>query len=225
MFNAIANMIIKAADNINRGVENASEAGEGNNGQTYQSNVGKGLNDTTKKVAETVSENKTEKSDDTKTEEAPAQQSKPAEVKGPGSNGINPSIGGGLDIGGGLGGSEEQTQDVSQEVSSDERLKRIFGENAPIDCFAKINAIQFEYNDKAKEIHPDGENGVDNDPHLGVKAQDLADNPMTASTVSKDADGYLQVNPSELTMANTAVISEICKHLKVIEKILGVKVD
>ena len=36
MWNAISNMIIKAADNMNRGVENAGEAGDGNNGQNYQ---------------------------------------------------------------------------------------------------------------------------------------------------------------------------------------------
>ena len=36
MWNAIANMIIKAADNMQRGVENSTTAGEGNNGQNYQ---------------------------------------------------------------------------------------------------------------------------------------------------------------------------------------------
>ena len=36
MWNAIAQTIIKATDNMNRGVENASKAGEGNNGQSYQ---------------------------------------------------------------------------------------------------------------------------------------------------------------------------------------------
>lgn len=109
--------------------------------------------------------------------------------------------------------------------SSDERLKRIFGDDEDaIKCFAKIDAIKFEYNDKAKEIHPNGEHQVDDDPHYGVKAQDLLKNPLTASTVEKDESGYLAVNTPELTMANSAVISEICKRLEIIEKVLGIKV-
>jgi hypothetical protein len=109
--------------------------------------------------------------------------------------------------------------------TSDERLKRIFGDDEDaIKCFAKIDAIKFEYNDKAKEIHPNGEHQVDDDPHYGVKAQDLLKNPLTASTVEKDESGYLAVNTPELTMANSAVISEICKRLEIIEKVLGIKV-
>lgn len=109
--------------------------------------------------------------------------------------------------------------------TSDERLKNIFGDNEDaIKAFAKIDSIQFVYNDKAKEIHPGEENGVDGDVHYGVKAQDLEKNPLTASAVSEDASGYKQVDPAELTMANSAVISDICKRLLMIEKVLGIKV-
>lgn len=109
---------------------------------------------------------------------------------------------------------------------SDERLKRIFGDNEDaIKAFSKINAIKFEYNDKAKELYPEGEKNVDSDPHYGVKAQDLQKNPYTASTVQTDPNtGYLNVNTQELTMANSAVISDICKRLLAIENILGIKV-
>jgi hypothetical protein len=109
---------------------------------------------------------------------------------------------------------------------SDERLKRIFGDNEDaIKAFSKIDSIKFEYNDKAKKLYPEGEKNVDSDPHYGVKAQDLQKNPYTASTVQEDPDtGYLNVNTQELTMANSAVISDICKRLLAIEKILGVKV-
>jgi len=109
---------------------------------------------------------------------------------------------------------------------SDERLKRIFGDNEDaIKAFAKIDAIKFQYNDKAKELYPEGEKNVDSDPHYGVKAQDLQKNPYTASTVKEDPDtGYLNVNTQELTMANSAVISDICKRLLAIEKVLGIKV-
>ena len=110
--------------------------------------------------------------------------------------------------------------------SSDERLKNIFGDNEDaIKAFAKINAIEFTYNDKAKEI-PNGEsNGVDDDKHFGVKAQELAENPLTESAVKKDPlSEYLEVDTKELTMANTAIISEICKRILILEKVLGIKV-
>ena len=42
-----------------------------------------------------------------------------------------------------------------KDTVSDERLKRIFGDNPDaIEAFAKLDSIQFTYNDKAKEIHP-----------------------------------------------------------------------
>lgn len=112
------------------------------------------------------------------------------------------------------------------DSASDERLKNIFGDNEDaIKCFAKINAIKFTYNDKAKEI-PDGENkGIDNDPHYGVKAQEIAENPLTASAVKRDPiSDYLTIDIKELTTANTAIISEICKRILIIEKLLGIKV-
>lgn len=112
------------------------------------------------------------------------------------------------------------------DAASDERLKRIFGDNEDaIKCFANINAIKFTYNDKAHDIPGSEDKGVDNDPHYGVKAQELAENPLTESAVSKDPiSEYLQVDTKELTMANTAIISEICKRILIIEKVLGIKV-
>ena len=112
------------------------------------------------------------------------------------------------------------------DVASDERLKNIFGDNEDaIKCFARLNAIKFVYNDKAHDI-PGGENkGVDDDPHYGIKAQELAQNPLTESAVSRDPiSDYLQIDTKELTAANTAIISEICKRILVIEKVLGIKV-
>jgi hypothetical protein len=129
-------------------------------------------------------------------------------------------------IGGDKGeGGDDNGTDENKIDDSDERLKNIFGDNGDaIKAFAKIKAIQFTYNDKAREIHPNGEYEVDSDPHYGVKAQDLAENPFTASAVEKDDKGYLAVNANELTMANSAVISEICKRIEIIEKVLGIKV-
>ena len=151
--------------------------------------------------------------------------------------------GGGMNMGamsklmGSFGGGSEGAGDVASNVdagdmadaadtSSDERLKRIFGDNEDaIKCFANINAIKFTYNDKAHDIPGSEDKGVDNDPHYGVKAQELAENPLTESAVSKDPiSEYLQVDTKELTMANTAIISEICKRILIIEKVLGIKV-
>lgn len=112
------------------------------------------------------------------------------------------------------------------EAASDERLKNIFGDNEDaIKCFARINAIEFTYNDKAKDIPGGEEKGIDDDAHYGVKAQEIAANPLTASAVKKDPlSDYLTIDVKELTTANTAIISEICKRILVIEKILGIKV-
>ena len=116
--------------------------------------------------------------------------------------------------------------DTAGDAASDTRLKNIFGNNEDaIKAFSKINAIEFTYNDKAKEIPGSENKGVDDDVHYGVKAQELAENPLTASAVSRDPiSDYLQLDIKELTTANTAIISEICKRILVIEKVLGIKV-
>ena len=226
MWGAISNMIIKAADNINRGTENATDAGEGANGADYSKLAGEGSEGGTVGGSPKVAEQ-----DTSSVQSAGAAMSKVADMGKSALSNI-----------GNNGGGEEGQQDESQKEGgdtkgigsiggmsmpkpSDERLKNIFGEDEDaIKCFAKINAIKFTYNDKAKEVHPGEENGVDDDVHYGVKAQDLLKNPLTESAVSKDASGYLQVDPSELTMANSAVISELCKRIEILEKILGVKV-
>ena len=135
------------------------------------------------------------------------------------------SFGGGAEGAGDMGGAGADMGDAA-DAASDERLKRIFGDNEDaIKCFANINAIKFTYNDKAHDIPGGEDKGIDNDPHYGVKAQELAENPLTQTAVSKDPiSDYLQVDTKELTMANTAIISEICKRILIIEKVLGIKV-
>lgn len=141
---------------------------------------------------------------------------------------------GGADMGGDMGADASDMSDMGDmadagdaaDAASDSRLKNIFGDNEDIiKTFAKIKAIEFTYNDKAKDIPGSENKGVDDDVHLGIKAQDLAANPLTASAVSKDPEsGYLQVDTKELTTANSAVISELCRRIEILEKILGVKV-
>ena len=219
MFNAIANMIIKASDNINRGAENASKAGEGNNGVSYSS----------------LDTGNTEGSYDNVSGGYQA----PAEQKTDSTQSVSKALGNLKDMGkealSNINKSENENKEdeeekknevgVSAPITSDERLKRIFGDNPDaIQAFAKLDSIKFTYNDKAKKIHPNEENGVDNDQHYGIKAQDFEKNPYTAAVVSNDPNGYKQIDPAELTSANTAVIAEICKRLLIIEKVLGIKV-
>ena len=204
--NAIANMIIKASDNINRGAENTTKAGEGNNGQDYQiatgdtgsSGGGSGYTPT--------------EQDTSGVEGASGSMSKLASM--------------GKDALSNVGkNNEEKPNDESQPETSDERLKNIFGDNEDIiKIFSKIDAIQFTYKDKAHEIPNAEERGVDDDLHYGIKAQDLEKNPLTKSAVVEDEQGNKLVDTKELTTINSAIISEICKRLEIIEKILGIKV-
>ena len=144
-------------------------------------------------------------------------------IKGFGGGGEGAGAEGATEGAGDMAGDMGDAADAAGE--SDQRLKNIFGDDEDaIKAFAKIDAIKFVYNEKAHQIHPNGEHQVDYDPHYGVKAQDLAANPLTSSCVEKDENGYLCVNTPELTMANSAVISEICKRIEVIEKVLGIKV-
>jgi hypothetical protein len=144
-------------------------------------------------------------------------------IKGFGGGGEGAGAEGATEGAGDMGADMGDAADAAGE--SDQRLKNIFGDDEDaIKAFAKIDAIKFVYNEKAHQIHPNGEHQVDYDPHYGVKAQDLAANPLTSSCVEKDESGYLCVNTPELTMANSAVISEICKRIEIIEKVLGIKV-
>ena len=219
-WSAISNMIIKAADNMNRGVENAGKAGEGNNGVDY-SNVDSGETENTSGGA-VAGYKQGATQDTTAAQTAGANMSKLADMGKDAISNIGTKKEGET--------SEEPTKTegaggMPNPTSSDERLKRIFGDNPDaIEAFARLDSIKFTYNDKAKEIHPNEENGVDNDQHYGIKAQDLEKNPYTTAVVSEDPNGYKQIDPAELTSANTAVIAEICKRLLIIEKVLGIKV-
>lgn len=204
-----SSMIIKAADNINRGVENSTNAGDGNNGQTYQ--IEKSEGGSSAPSSGGVEPIQVDNNSDNSGVESFNEK-------------IQSLTNFGKDALGNLANQQDE-EESEAETTSDERLKRIFNkDDDALKCFAQIDAIMFEYNNKAKEIHPDGENHVDDDTHYGVKAQDLKENPYTESAVSKDESGYLQVDATELTTANTAVIGEICRRLLIIEKVLGLEV-
>lgn len=115
----------------------------------------------------------------------------------------------------------EIADNVKDEQVSDEQLKNksVFNDDI-IDLFSKINAYDFAYTDKAKDLYL-GNKGVDNDEHVGVMAQELQQNPITDSTVAKDKNGYLSIDTKELTMADTAVLSDVCKRLLQVEERLN----
>lgn len=115
----------------------------------------------------------------------------------------------------------EIADNVKDEQASDEQLKNksVFNDDI-IDLFSKINAYDFAYTDKAKDLYL-GNKGVDNDEHVGVMAQELQQNPITDSTVTKDENGYLSIDTKELTMADTAVLSDVCKRLLQVEERLN----
>lgn len=216
MWNAIANMVIKASDNINRGVENAGKAGEGNNGQDYQISTPSAETGSSGGSGYTPSEQ-----DTSGVESASAGMSKLGSMGKSALSNIGKND---------EGGEKDESQTKAgisggEGITSDERLKNIFGDNEDIiKIFSKIDAIQFTYKDKAHDI-PDAENhGVDDDLHFGIKAQDLEKNPLTASAVVEDEQGNKLVDTKELTTINSAVLSEICKRLEIIEKVLGIKV-
>ena len=113
-----------------------------------------------------------------------------------------------------------QFQNITPTVVSDERLKNIFGEETPIDCFAKIHSYEFKYTPEAQEMMQ-GKDHVDDKEHLGVMAQELLVNPATSACVFKDKDGFLKVDTVQLTMANTATIAELSRKVQQLEQMLG----
>jgi hypothetical protein len=110
----------------------------------------------------------------------------------------------------------------SETVVSDERLKEIFGSDKPIECFGKIHSYTFRYTPEAQK-KMQGKEHVDNKEHFGVMAQELAANPLTESVVIHNPDGHLSVDTPQLTMVNTAMISELARNIKDMQTRIGVK--
>lgn len=138
-------------------------------------------------------------------------------------NDVRKKIGEGLNKAGTnaqVDGSTASFTPISPTVVSDERLKDIFGEETPIDCFAKIHSYEFKYTPQAQEIMQ-GKDHVDDKEHLGVMAQELLMNPATSACVIKDTDGFLKVDTAQLTMANTATIAELSRKVQQLEQMLG----
>lgn len=112
-----------------------------------------------------------------------------------------------------------QGMNFGSALSSDETLKNIYGDalsDRLIEDFAKIDAINFTYTPEAQEEY-NGDNAVDDKEHIGVKAQELAENPATAGAVEMDDKGNLEIDTRHLSAANTAVIGELSRRVLTLE--------
>lgn len=103
---------------------------------------------------------------------------------------------------------------------TDERLKELFN-NDIVKTFSKINAYEFKYTPEALKLY-EGSKGVDEKTNIGVMAQELENNPITENTVVEDENGFKNIEVGKLAAADTAVLSDVCKRLLVIEKKLGI---
>ena len=117
-------------------------------------------------------------------------------------------------------------------IASDKNLKRkesierLFADkDGAIDAFSKIDAYIYNYNDKAHQLYGDnGNRGIDNEAHFGPMAQDLAKNPVTEGSVHQDENGYLMVDTRQLTLTNTAMISQLARKIQELEERIGGRV-
>ena len=191
--------------------------------QSIAQGVKQGVKNTINGGNNTQSENKNDKNSVSQTTETTNQEGSTKEEKWEKAMNIGKKIGEALSKGATnalVNNSVATFNPISPTVVSDERLKDIFGEETPIDCFAKIHSYEFKYTPQAQEMMQ-GKNHVDDKEHLGVMAQELLMNPATSACVIKDTDGFLKVDTAQLTMANTATIAELSRKVKKLEEMLG----
>lgn len=87
----------------------------------------------------------------------------------------------------------------------DERLKKLEEKGIPVDVFRRIDGYSFEWQGDQKQ-----------EEHHGATAQELEENPVTASTV-EDTAGVKTVDVKELTMIEAAALGDVARRLEKIE--------
>lgn len=102
-----------------------------------------------------------------------------------------------------------------------QRLDELFDKDI-VECLSRINAYEFKYKPEALRLYKDT-NHVDEGTNIGVMAQELEANPVTANSVVEDENGYKQIDTAKLTAADTAVLADVCKRLIAIEQKLGME--
>jgi len=112
----------------------------------------------------------------------------------------------------------------SQPAVSDENLKEVNPDIDILDDYSRIDAYAYKYNNKAHQLYGN-EKAVDDELHVGPMAQELASTKSTKAAVSKDPNGYEEVDVRKLTLSNTAAISELVRKVESLEKMLGGKHD
>lgn len=110
-----------------------------------------------------------------------------------------------------------QTGFTGAQISSDENLKTdIDDAGGIVPLFSTIDSYLYKYKPEAQEEYA-GTGMMNNDNNLGVMAQELQENPLTAPAVKKDDKGNLALDTGRLTSINTAMIAELCKKVMELE--------
>ena len=150
-----------------------------------------------------------------------SQGGKGVDTKGAGKAGEAGSAGASGASGAASSGASSAAASGATSAVSDVTLKELYGDSIDdkiIENFAKISAIDFTYNDEAKEKYGDGEKGVDNQEHIGVTAQELEANDATKGTVTQNENGDLEVDTRHLAFADTAAIAELSRRVLALEE-------
>lgn len=118
--------------------------------------------------------------------------------------------------------AKEVTEEVAEDdtVISDCRLKELFGTDDIVELFSRLNSYEFKYTPKALRLY-NGTKGVDEGTNIGVMAQELEENPVTANMVVEDENGYKNIETDKLAATDAAVLADVCKRLIAIEERLG----
>ena len=118
--------------------------------------------------------------------------------------------------------TKETTEEVAEgdNIISDCRLKELFGTDDIVELFSHINSYEFKYTPKALRLY-NGTKGVDEGTNIGVMAQELEENPVTANMVVEDENGYKNIETNKLATTEAAVLADVCKRLIAIEEKLG----
>ena len=125
--------------------------------------------------------------------------------------------------------TKEATEEVAEEtgkaedatIISDCRLKELFGTDDIVKLFSHINSYEFKYTPKALRLY-NGTKGVDEGTNIGVMAQELEENPVTANMIVEDENGYKNIETNKLAATEAAVLADVCKRLIAIEEKLGI---
>ena len=122
--------------------------------------------------------------------------------------------------------TKEATEEVAEDgkIISDCRLKELFGTDDIVELFSHINSYEFKYTPKALRLY-NGTKGVDEGTNIGVMAQELEENPVTANMIVEDENGYKNIETNKLATTEAAVLADVCKRLIAIEEKLGLSKD